>query len=343
MPVGTQAAVKALTPEELKEAGVEIILCNTYHLHLRPGEEVIQTLGGLHRFMHWDGPILTDSGGFQVFSLSPLRRIEEEGIVFRSHIDGSEHFLSPERAMEIQMAIGADVAMCLDECIPYGATRSYASESTARTHRWALRCREALGEATEMALFGIVQGGVYEDLRRWSAQELVGIGLDGYAIGGLAVGESPEVRRELVEMTLLYLPEDSPRYLMGVGLPEDLVLFAPMGVDLFDCVVPTRCARNGLLFTRFGKVDIRHAVHARSKAPVDETCQCYTCRNYCRAYLRHLYQCKEILAARLNTLHNIHFYMELMRGIREAIAKGEVRDFQRRFMDAYQSGEAQAG
>jgi queuine tRNA-ribosyltransferase len=322
MPVGTRATVKGLTPEELKGLGVEIVLCNTYHLHLRPGEEVIQGLGGIHRFMNWPGPILTDSGGFQVFSLSPFRRIREDGVVFRSHLDGSERFLSPEKAITIQRDLGADVAMCLDECIPYPVARTYAEESTARTTRWARRCKMALGDCTEMGLFGIVQGGTYGELRRRSAEELVEIGFDGYALGGLSVGEPLEERLDSVQEALEVLPVDSPRYLMGVGSPEDLLSFAFLGVDLFDCVLPTRCARNGLLFTRVGRLDIRHAEHAASRLPVDPDCDCYTCRNYTRAYLRHLYVSKEMLAARLNTIHNLHYYMRLMEEIREAIKGG---------------------
>jgi queuine tRNA-ribosyltransferase len=331
MPVGTHATVKGLTPEELEKMGVEILLCNTYHLHLRPGEEVIQRLGGLHHFMHWEGPILTDSGGFQVFSLSTLRQITEDGVRFRSHLDGSECFLSPEDAVRIQKALSADVMMCLDECIPYPATRSYVETSTARTTRWALRCKEALGDPSKAALFGIVQGGTFEDLRRRSAEDLVHIGFDGYAMGGLSVGEPLEIRIAMVEAALEILPSEAPRYLMGVGTPEDLVTYVPLGVDLFDCVLPTRCARNGLLFTRKGRLDIRHAEHARSDLPVDETCGCYTCKNYTRAYLRHLYVTKEILAARLNSVHNLHYYMGLIREIRDAIEADAWEDFAETF------------
>jgi queuine tRNA-ribosyltransferase len=335
MPVGTQGTVKGMTPEELEALGVEVILCNTYHLHLRPGEEVIGRLGGLHAFMHWTGPILTDSGGFQVFSLSPLRRISDEGIHFRSHVDGSEHFFSPEEAIRIQRALGTDVAMCLDECIPYPASRSYVEKSTARTRRWALRCKEALDTAAGMALFGIVQGGTFRDLRRESAEGLVEVGFHGYGIGGLSVGEPLEERMEMVEAALEALPSESPRYLMGVGTPEDLVTFIPMGVDLFDCVIPTRCARNGLLFTRFGRVDIRHAAHRCSERPIDDGCGCYTCRHYSRAYLRHLYMAKELLAARLHTLHNLHYYMDLVREIRKAIECARLRAFQRAFFQEW--------
>lgn len=331
MPVGTQGTVKAMTPEELRELGVEIVLCNAYHLHLRPGERVIEELGGLHRFMNWRGPILTDSGGFQVFSLSPLRKISEEGITFRSHLDGTLLFLDPEGAIRIQRSLGTDVAMCLDECVPYGATFDYTKESTMRTLRWAERCKEARSSDHQMALFGIVQGGVYAELRRISAQGLVEMGFDGYAVGGLSVGEPPEERMETVEAALEMLPEDAPRYLMGVGSPEELVTYTAMGVDMFDCVMPTRCARNGLLFTRYGKLDIRHSNNATSASPIDEECGCYTCRNYTRAYLRHLYMAKEILASRLNTIHNLFYYMNLMKDIRDAISEGRLREFQREF------------
>lgn len=331
MPVGTQGTVKAMTPEELRELGVEIVLCNAYHLHLRPGERVIEELGGLHRFMNWRWPILTDSGGFQVFSLSPLRKISEEGITFRSHLDGTLLFLDPEGAIRIQRSLGTDVAMCLDECVPYGATFDYTKESTMRTLRWAERCKEARSSDHQMALFGIVQGGVYAELRRISAQGLVEMGFDGYAVGGLSVGEPPEERMETVEAALEMLPEDAPRYLMGVGSPEELVTYTAMGVDMFDCVMPTRCARNGLLFTRYGKLDIRHSNNATSASPIDEECGCYTCRNYTRAYLRHLYMAKEILASRLNTIHNLFYYMNLMKDIRDAISEGRLREFQREF------------
>jgi queuine tRNA-ribosyltransferase len=332
IPVGTQATVKGMTPEELRGLSLEILLCNAYHLHLRPGQEVIKELGGLHRFMHWSGPILTDSGGYQVFSLSPLRRITEEGILFRSHLDGTSLFLSPERAVEIQRDLGTDLAMCLDECIPHGVSRQYAVESTDRTLRWALRCKESRGEdARELALFGIVQGGLFPELRRASAQALVEMGFDGYAIGGLSVGESAAQRVEMVQASLEALPDDSPRYLMGVGSPEDLVRFVPMGVDMFDCVLPTRCARNGLLFTRQGRLDIRHAENTRSDLPVEESCGCYTCAHYSRAYLRHLYMSREILGARLNTLHNLFYYSQLMRELRSAISEGQLLKYQRDF------------
>jgi len=332
IPVGTQATVKGMSPEELRGLGIQIILCNAYHLHLRPGEKLIKELGGLHRFMNWPGPILTDSGGYQVFSLAPLRRITDEGVFFRSHLDGTPLFLGPEDAVRIQIDLGVDLAMCLDECIPHNASREYAEESTNRTLRWALRCKNSMGENSGgMSLFGIVQGGLFPELRRRSAQELVQIGFQGYAIGGLSVGESPAQRVEMVQMALENLPENAPRYLMGVGSPEDLVKFVSMGVDMFDCVLPTRCARNGLLFTRKGKLDIRHAQNARSELPVEESCGCYTCTHYSRAYLRHLYMSREILAARLNTLHNLFYYAQLMKELQRAISQGRLVEYQRDF------------
>lgn len=331
MPVGTQATVKGLTPEELKGIGCEILLCNTYHLHLRPGEKVIRDLGGIHRFMHWEGPILTDSGGFQVFSLSTMRHITEEGVSFRSHLDGSACFLSPEKAVEIQRGLSADLITCLDECIPYPASRTYVEVSTARTTRWAARCKATLGGRSREILFGIVQGGTFEDLRRQSAADLVEIGFDGYAVGGISVGEPLDERIPMVKAALENIPEEMPRYLMGVGTPEDIVTFIPMGIDLFDCVLPTRCARNGLLFTHQGRLDIRHAEHAQSQLPVDEACGCYTCQNYTRAYLRHLLMAKEMLAARLNTLHNLHYYMNLVKEIRGAIEAGVLEGFTKTF------------
>lgn len=333
LPVGTQATVKAMTPEELEDLGVEIILCNAYHLHLRPGADVIKELGGLHGFMNWKGPILTDSGGFQVFSLTPLRRITEEGVTFRSHVDGELLFLDPEGAVRLQVDLGADIAMCLDECIPYGAPPRYVEESTMRTIRWAARSKAAASSLQGIALFGIVQGGTDLDLRRMSAQALVEMDFHGYAIGGLAVGESLQERLDMVEATMEVLPEDRPRYLMGIGLPEDLVTFVGLGGDMFDCVVPTRCARTGLLFTHHGRVDIRHSEHARSNKPLDELCGCYTCRNYTRAYLRHLHMCKEILGVRLNTIHNLHYYMELMAELRKAIEDNRLAQYQRDFFN----------
>ncbi|GAB6064202.1 tRNA guanosine(34) transglycosylase Tgt [Deferrisoma palaeochoriense] len=339
MPVGTQATVKAMTPEELEALGAEIILGNTYHLYLRPGCEVIRAFGGLHRFMHWDRPILTDSGGFQVFSLGPLRKVREEGVEFQSHLDGSRHLLTPEKVVEIQEVLGSDVMMVLDECPPHTAERPYLEESLARTHRWAER---SLGARTrpELALFAILQGGVDPELRRRSAEFLRELPFEGYALGGLSVGEGQELMLRTVEATTPFLPPDKPRYLMGVGTPEDIVEAVARGVDLFDCVLPTRTARNGLLFTSRGRLVIKHARFERDPRPPDETCGCYTCRNYSRAYLRHLYKSREILASRLNTLHNLHFYLDLMRRIREAIEEGSFARFREAFREAWARRDA---
>jgi queuine tRNA-ribosyltransferase len=332
MPVGTQGTVKAMTPEWLKEAGAEIILGNTYHLYLRPGHELIREHGGLHRFMHWDRPLLTDSGGFQIFSLGPLRKITEDGVQFQSHIDGSRHFISPERAIEIQEALGSDIMMCFDDCTPYPAERAYVEKSMTLTHRWARRCRDAK-KNPDQALFGIVQGGIHRDLRRASVEALTAIGFDGYAIGGLSVGEPKDIMMETVEATVPLLPAGQARYLMGVGTPEDLVEGVNCGIDLFDCVMPTRCARNGLLFTNRGKVVIKNARYRNDLAPLDEECDCYTCRNFTRAYLRHLFIAREILALLLNTIHNVRFYLSLMERIRTSIAGGAFEDFRRSFRD----------
>lgn len=339
MPVGTQGTVKAMTPDLLKETGAEIILGNTYHLYLRPGHDLIRAHGGLHRFMHWDRPILTDSGGFQIFSLGPLRRITEEGVHFQSHIDGSKHFLSPEKAVEIQEALGSDIMMCFDDCTPYPADRAYAEKSMALTHRWAKRCREAK-KSESQALFGIVQGGVYGDLRKASVEALAAIGFDGYAIGGLSVGEPKALMMETLEATAPLLPAGQARYLMGVGTPEDIVEGVTHGIDLFDCVMPTRCARNGLLFTNRGKVVIKNARYRTDQAPLDETCDCYTCRNFSRAYLRHLFIAREILALLLNTIHNVRFYLALMERIRAAIAGGTFEDFRHSFRGRHAEDDA---
>jgi queuine tRNA-ribosyltransferase len=331
MPVGTQGTVKALTPEQVQGLGAEIILGNTYHLYLRPGHRLIAELGGLHRFMNWSGPILTDSGGFQIYSLGTLRRITEEGATFQSHIDGSRHFLSPEGAVEIQEALGSDIMMCLDECIAYPASREAVEEALSRTSRWAKRCRQSRRNGVQ-ALFGIVQGGVYPDLRRRSLEELTAIGFDGYAIGGLSVGEPKALMVENLEATAPLLPPDKPRYLMGVGTPEDLVEGVFHGIDMFDCVMPTRSARNGLLFTNRQKVVIKNARYREDGSPLDSECDCYTCQNYSRAYLRHLYVSGEILAMTLNTLHNLRYYLRLMERIRAAIAAGRYPDFRDDFI-----------
>jgi len=331
MPVGTKATVKALTPEELVEMGAGIILANTYHLFLRPGHEVVRSLGGLHRFMHWDRPILTDSGGFQVFSLARLRKIDEEGVSFASHIDGARCLLTPELAIEVQEALGGDIIMVLDECPPWPAGRDYVERSMNLTHRWARRCKAAK-RSEGQALFGIVQGGMHADLRRESAAAVAGIGFDGYAIGGLSVGEEKGLMHEMVSVTAGALPAGSPRYLMGVGTPEDLVAAVGEGVDMFDCVMPTRNARNGTLFTSTGKLGIKNACFERDPAPLDERCGCYTCRNYSRGYLRHLFMAGEILSSRLNTIHNVYFYLDLMRRVREAIEGGRFDAFKKRFL-----------
>jgi queuine tRNA-ribosyltransferase len=338
MPVGTQGTVKALTPEQLRDLGAGIILGNTYHLYLRPGHRLIAALGGLHRFMNWPGPILTDSGGFQIYSLGALRRITDEGATFQSHIDGSTHFLSPETAVEIQEALGSDIMMCLDECIAYPATRTAVEQSLSRTARWAVRCKTSR-RGPEQALFGIVQGGVYPDLRRRGAEEMVAIGFDGYAIGGLSVGEPKELMMENLAATAPLLPEDRPRYLMGVGTPEDLVEGVFRGIDLFDCVMPTRSARNGLLFTNGEKVVIKNARYREDGSPLDSRCDCYTCRNFSRAYLRHLYVSGEILAMVLNTIHNLRYYLHLMERIREAIREGRYPLFRDSFLREWRSGD----
>lgn len=332
IPVGTQATIKALTPEDLKGLGAEIILCNTYHLLLRPGHELIKSLGGLHRFMHWDYPLLTDSGGFQVYSISANQKVSEEGITFKSHLDGSRHFLSPELCMEVQEALGADVAMCLDECVPYPSSYDYVHDSLKRTTRWAKRCQESK-KREDQTLFGIVQGGMFKDLREQSTTELVNLNFDGYAIGGLSVGESTSLMREMVEHTTALLPRGKPRYLMGVGTPEDIVESVKRGVDMFDCVLPTRNARNGMLFTCFGKIVIKNARHRSEDIPIDPHCTCYTCTHYSRAYLHHLFSAKEILSSRLNTIHNLFYYLSLIKEMRTAIREERFNHFYQKFYE----------
>jgi len=326
MPVGTQATVKAVTPEDLREMGAEIILSNTYHLYLRPGYERIQRLGGLHRFMHWDYPLLTDSGGFQVFSLNALVKLSAEGVQFQSHIDGSRHGITPEKAVEIQEALGADIIMCLDDCTPYPASHERAERSLELTLNWSRRCRDSR-RRQDQALFGIVQGGMYPDLRKRSVEALGEMGFEGYAIGGLSVGESKELMFEVVSQTAPLLPSDRPRYLMGVGTPFDIAQAVLQGVDMFDCVLPTRNARNGTLFTRNGRLVIKNARHADEDSPLEPGCSCYTCRNFSRAYLRHLYLAEEILAMRLNTIHNLHFYLTFMEEIRQAIDEERLKEW----------------
>jgi len=330
MPVGTYGTVKAMSPAELVEVGAEIVLGNTFHLWLRPGLEVIAAHGGLHRFMGWQRPILTDSGGFQVFSLGDLRKVSEEGVAFQSPVDGDALFLTPEEAMRIQRILDADIVMVFDECTGYPATRDEALASMQLSQRWAERSKRAHGE-NPSALFGIVQGGMYEDLRDASLAGLAAIGFDGYAVGGVSVGEPKEDMQRIVAHTGSRLPRDAPRYLMGVGTPEDIVDAVARGFDMFDCVLPTRNARNGWLFTRRGDIKIKNARHREDTGPLDPECGCYTCRNFSRAYLHHLHRANEILGARLNTLHNLHYYLGLMAGLREAIATRKLAEFRARF------------
>ena len=335
MPVGTQGTVKTITPEEIKEIGAGIILSNTYHLFLRPGHELIREAGGLHRFMNWDGAILKDSGGFQVFSLGHLRTIKESGVEFRSHIDGSVQFLSPEIATEVQMALGSDIVMAFDECAPYPCAHEYAKDSLERTTRWLKRCKETLTTTDTQALFGIVQGGMFEDLRRQSAAEITELDLPGYAIGGLSVGEPKEMMYEVLDYTVPLLPREKPRYLMGVGSPDALIEGVMRGIDMFDCVLPTRIARNGTAMTRYGKVIVRNAGCAHDFGPIDPTCDCYTCRNYSRAYIRHLIKSEEILGIRLMTIHNLRYLQNLMREIREAIKEDRLPEYRQKCFSDY--------
>jgi queuine tRNA-ribosyltransferase len=344
MPVGTLGVVKSLTPADLRAVGAQIVLANTYHLLLRPGHALVAELGGLHRFMAWDGPILTDSGGYQVWSLAALRTIREEGVRFRSHLDGgAEHLLTPELAVEVQHALGADILHPLDECLPYPATREATEASMRRTLRWARRARaaHAAGGRPGQACFGIVQGGMYGDLRRAAAEETCALGFDGHALGGFAVGEPGGLMRELVAQTAGVLPPDRPRYLMGVGRPGDLVDAVAAGVDMFDCVLPTRHARTGQAFTRQGLTVIRHAAHARSAEPLDPSCACYTCGHFSRAYLRHLFLARELTVYRLLTLHNLTYYLSLMADLRAAIVAGAFAAFRRAVLETYGSDDAE--
>jgi queuine tRNA-ribosyltransferase len=330
MPVGTAATVKGQTQQDLESLGVQILLGNTYHLYLRPGHELIRTMGGLHQFMSWPHPILTDSGGFQVFSLSDLRKVTDEGVTFRSHLDGSEHFLSPEKAMEIEIALGADIIMALDECIEAPADEATTSAAAARTLTWACRCRDYFsshGDATQQALFGIVQGGTHARLRCDNARALADLNFPGYGIGGLAVGESHATTCEMTQIVNSHLPLDKPRYLMGVGRPEQILDYVALGIDMMDCVLPTRSARHGYLFTSAGHLIIRNTAYARDSRPIDEQCDCAVCKRYSRAYLRHLYVTGEFLATILNTHHNLYFYLDMMGKIREAIRFGKLERF----------------
>jgi len=335
MPVGTQATVKGMTPEELKEVGAGIILSNTYHLFLRPGHEIVKQAGGLHGFMHWDRPILTDSGGFQVFSLTKLRKIKEEGVTFQSHIDGSKKFISPEVSIEIQNALGADIIMSFDECAPYPCDPSYAKRSMEMTTRWAKRCKIAHSRIEDQALFGIVQGSTYKDLRIESAKQLVDLDFPGYSIGGLSVGEPGEMMYDILEHTVPHLPKEKPRYLMGVGSPDYLIEGALRGIDMFDCVLPTRIGRNGTIFTANGRIIVRDAKYAKDFRPMDEECDCYACKNYSRAYIRHLFKTGELLGLRLATWHNLHFLLNLMEQIRGAIREDRLPEFRNAFFAKY--------
>ena len=345
MPVGTVGSVKALTPRDLRELGAEMILGNTYHLYLRPGHELVRERGGLHRFVGWDGSMLTDSGGFQVFSLSERRKISEEGVEFRSHLDGRKLFFTPESVMEVEMALGADVIMAFDECPPAKSDRAYHEQSMARTTRWLHRCQAAWRPDSGSSLFGIVQGGLDEQLRRRHVEEVCAVDLPGYALGGFAVGETPAEMHAGVAFSAPLLPSGKPRYLMGVGTLEDLVRCVESGIDMFDCVLPTRCARNGLLFTRTGtgRMNIKNLKFARDDRPVDENCGCYTCRTFSRAYLRHLFAAEELTAYTLNTIHNLWTYAKLMRDIREAIEQDRYAAFVRSFFAARETVPASAG
>jgi len=338
MPVGTQATVKSMTPADLTDdIQASIILGNTYHLMLRPGAGLVEKMGGLHRFMAWDRPILTDSGGFQVWSLGELRKIEEHGVRFRSHIDGAEVFLGPKESMEIQRQLGSDIVMAFDECTPYPATYAEAEESMQMSMRWAAECREHLPVNDTQALFGIVQGGMYPKLRIESLKALSAIDFEGIAIGGLSVGEPKEEMMAMMDALAPHLPADKPHYVMGVGTPDDLIEGIDRGIDMFDCVMPTRNARNGTLFTDNGKLNIKNLCHAEDPRPIMDDCDCYTCRNFSRAYLRHLYMAKEILSSRLNTLHNLHYYCALMQRARTALEEGNWPDFRNQFLQRYRN------
>jgi queuine tRNA-ribosyltransferase len=338
MTVGTHGTVKAMSPDELISMGAEIILGNTYHLYLRPGMDVISRLGGLHKFMNWDMPILTDSGGFQVFSLSAFRKIEKSGVHFRSHLDGSLHFIGPREAMKIQGILGSDIAMVFDECIPYPATHEYASKSVELTTEWARQCKTAQND--DQALFGIIQGGMFKDLRKRSTEDIVSIGFDGYAVGGVSVGETKEEMHEIIYFNGPLLPFEKPRYLMGIGDFGDMLKAVDAGFDMFDCIMPTRNARHGTLFTSTGKTSIKREDFKYDSGPLDPDCDCYTCRTFSRGYLRHLFLSREILSMRLNTLHNLHFYQTFFRNMRSAIEKGTFGEFKRKWEGVF--GQAQA-
>ncbi len=343
IPVGTQATVKTLTPEELKDIGVQIILGNTYHLYLRPGEDLIKSAGGLHQFMHWDRPILTDSGGYQIFSLEGLNKVSEEGIKFQSHLDGSTHFLTPERVTQLQIEMKADIIMTLDECIPYPFEYKQTKKSMERTNRWAERCKKTIQNSkfkiqnSKPALFAIIQGGTHQALRKEAAKKLVELDFPGYALGGLSVGEPKEIMWEVISYTTPLMPENKPRYLMGTGTPVDLVLAVGLGLDMFDCILPTRLGRAGTAFTSQGKVVIKNAEYSKDFTPLDPECSCYTCKNYSRAYLRHLFKAEEILAQRLVSLHNLYFYNKLMEDMRKRIKEGSFNQFKKDFLRKWEN------
>lgn len=340
MPVGTLGSVKALSVEDVKKVNAQIILGNTYHLYLRPGMEILDLFDGLHKFMNWDRPILTDSGGFQVFSLAMLSKITEEGYSFQSHIDGSRHLMTPEKSIEIQLCIGSDIMMCLDQCVGYPAEKKQIESAMHLTKRWAKRCfdRWKQDEKRNNALFGIVQGGMFEDLRKISAEQICENDFSGFAVGGLSVGEPPELMYEVAEYNLPMLPDNKPKYVMGVGTPEDLVTLVGLGADMFDCVMPTRNARNGKLFTRCGDMNIANSRYSNDTLPIDPKCSCETCQNYSRAYLRHLYKSRELLAYRLNTIHNLHYYLDLMKNIRNAVSNLDYKNFKKNFFEERNKG-----
>lgn len=335
MPVGTQATVKAMKPEDVEKTGAEIILANTYHLYLRPGEDIVEEAGGLHKFMNWDKPILTDSGGFQVFSLGKFRKITEEGVKFKSYIDGSSHMMTPESSIQVQTALGSDIMMAFDECIPYPADRHYTQKSLQRTTRWLERCVAEHKNTENQSLLGIMQGGMYKDLRKESADQITQFDLPGYAIGGLSVGEPKDLMLEVLDYCVDYLPENKPRYLMGVGTPDYLFEGVERGVDMFDCVLPTRIARHGMAMTSQGDLNIKNAKFARDFTPLDPECDCYVCRNYSRAYLRHIFKTEEILSSMLLSEHNIHFLVKMMENIRKSIEEDRFMDYKKEFYGKY--------
>jgi queuine tRNA-ribosyltransferase len=339
-PVGTQGSVKTLTPQDVKDVGMRMILANTYHLYLRPGIPTIEKMGGLHKFMNWDGAILTDSGGYQLYSLSKLRRINDDGVIFRSHIDGSQHTFTPELAIKYQESIGADIIMVLDECIDHNESREKVWAAMVRTHQWAERCLKAHNKPGQ-ALYAIVQGGVFPDLRKLSAEYLTALPFDGFAIGGLSIGEPKNVTFDITEQTVGLLPADKPRYLMGVGAPEDVVECVARGIDIFDCAMPTRVARNGALYTPTGRVDIENAAYSQQEGPIDPTCHCYTCQNFSAAYLHHLFRSKELLAYRLATIHNLAFMSNLVQNVRNSILDGAFSTFREKFLSTYQTTNEQ--